>query len=227
VVRLDQEESVTTDCCRPPDPRIARRFDEMAGAWTDTDDFPPMVDVSVRLLDQLRDAPSIRPSVLELGCGTGGLSVALLELGASRVTGVDLSPGSIGVATRRAAAGGFAEQATFRIGDASAVRLEPHDWVVLDRAICCFRDVDRLMANAISAATTRVAISVPESRGWRGLINHPLWRVENVWDLLRGGCRGYVHDLRRIERQLGQAGFRRLAGRGVHIGLWYVGVYER
>jgi hypothetical protein len=74
---------------------------------------------------------------------------------------------------------------------------------------------------------TRIAISVPESRGWRGLINHPVWAAESVWDVLSGGCRGYIHDLRRLERQLANAGFRPLAGHRGHIGLWYVGVYER
>ena len=228
MVPLDKEETLAADCCRPPDPRIARVFDERAGAWADTDDFPEMVDVSARLLDQLRDDVGARhPTILELGCGTGALGVALLELGASRFMGVDLSATSIEVAKRRAGAAGFAEQTAFVVGDAASVPLHRHDWVILDRAICCFRHVERLVGGAIEAGINRIAISVPESRGWRGLINHPLWRLENVWDLLHGGCRGYVHNLRRLERQLAQAGFRPLAGRSGHIGLWFVGVYER
>lgn len=199
----------------------------MAGAYTDPDDFPDMVDISARLLDQLRDASTLHPSVLELGCGTGALTLALLELGASRTMGVDLSAGSVDVARRRMASAGFADRTAFVVGDAASVPLLHHDWVILDRAICCFHHVERLVACAIDAAVSRIAISVPESRGWRGLINHPLWAAENVWDLWKGGCRGYVHDLRRIERQLAQAGFRPVAGRGGHIGLWFVGVYER
>ncbi|MGH2358402.1 MAG: methyltransferase domain-containing protein, partial [Candidatus Limnocylindria bacterium] len=168
MARREKQDPVATDCCQLPDPRIARRFDEMAGAYTDTDEFPAMVDVSARLLDQLRDTSTLRPTVLELGCGTGALSLALLEMGASRVTGVDLSQGAIGIAKRRVAAGGFAAQADFVVGDAASVPLGRHDWVVLDRAICCFRHSQRLVANAISAGASRVAISVPESRGWRG-----------------------------------------------------------
>jgi SAM-dependent methyltransferase len=212
-------------CCRPPDPRIARRFDAIAGEWIDAGEFPDMVDVSAGLLDLMRDATLRRPSVLELGSGTGGLGVALLQAGARRVSGVDLSTSSVEVARRRAAEAGYADQAEFVVGNAADAEHEPSEWVILDRVVCCFDDPDRLVARAIELATERIGISVPESRGWRGAANHVVWRAENVWDMLRGGCRGYVHDLRRIERRLAGAGFRRGASR--HIGLWHVGVYDR
>lgn len=213
-------------CCdAPADPRIARRFDQKAGAWVDAEDFPEMVDVSARLLDLLRDTPLRRPSVLELGCGTGGLSVALLQMGAERVTGVDLSSSSVDVARRRATVAGFAEQASFEVGDAAMTDLGPHDWVLLDRVICCFADVERLVGHAIELAHERIGISLPESRGWRGLVNRPLWAAENAWDLVSGGCRGYVHDLRRIEARLAAAGFRPAAS--ARAGLWHIGIYDR
>jgi 2-polyprenyl-3-methyl-5-hydroxy-6-metoxy-1,4-benzoquinol methylase len=214
-----------TACCAPADPRIARRFDRIAGEWIDAGDFPEMVDVSAGLLDLLRDAPLRRPSVLELGSGTGALSVALLEMGAARATGVDLSASSVQVARRRAVTGGFETQATFETGNAADADAEPHDWVILDRVICCFHDPDRLVERAAKLAGERIGITVPDSRGWRGVANHVLWRAENVWDMLQGGCRGYVHDVRRIERQLAAAGFRPTATR--HVGLWHVGVYDR
>lgn len=226
VVAEPGDQEIATGCCPPPtDARIARRFDKKVGDWTDAEAFPELVDVSAHLLDLLRDATLRRPSVLELGSGTGALSVALLEMGASRVTGVDLSPASVEVATRRATDAGYAEQATFEVGNAANAPLEPHDWVILDRVICCFGDVERLLGRAMGLAGERIAITLPESRGWRGLVNRPLWAAENVWDLLSGGCRGYVHDLRRIERRLATAGFR--GGPSGRVGLWHIGIYDR
>ncbi len=186
-----------------------------------------MVDVSARLLGSLSDAASIHPTVLELGCGTGALSVALLELGAMRATGLDLSATSLDVARRRAAAAAVEDRATFILGDASATPLEAAEWVILDRSICCFPHADQLVAAATSVARGRIALSVPESRGWRGVANRVLWGAENLWDLLRGGCRGYVHDLRRIEDRLARAGFHPDARRSGHHGLWFIGLYER
>ena len=94
-----------------------------------------------------------------------------------------------------------------------------------DRSICCFPEADGLLDAALRASPERIALSVPESRGWRGLLNRILWHVENLWDLVSGGCPGYVHDLRGIERRLAQAGLTPL--RSGRIGLWFCGVYQR
>jgi len=156
------------DCCPSADPRIARQFDARYDDWTEDEGFPELVDVSGAILDLVRDAALRRPSVLELGCGTAALGVALLEMGAASLTGVDLSPASIDLARQRADAAGFAEAATFEVGNAVATTADPHDWVILDRVICCYGDAATLVERAISLAGERIAISVPESRGWRG-----------------------------------------------------------
>ena len=214
-------------CSTPADELVAHRFDLRAGRWTDADTFPQMVGVSAGLLGALADIVDRRPTVLELGCGSGALSVALLSAGASRVTGIDLSPASIELARRRAAGAGVADLASFSVGNAATERLERHDWVILDRSICCFHDARRLVDAAMGAAGSRIAISVPESRGWRGTLNRIEWGAENLWDHVSGGCPGYVHDLRRIEAQLRSAGFAPAPSRSSHVGLWHVGVYER
>jgi SAM-dependent methyltransferase len=214
------------DCCTPSaDPRIARQFDARYDGWTEDEGFPELVDVSGAILDLVRDTVLRRPSVLELGCGTAALGVALLEMGAERLTGVDLSPASIDLARQRADAAGFAGSATFEVGNAVATTAGSHDWVILDRVICCYGDAATLVERAISLAGERIAISVPESRGWRGLLNRPLWLAEFAWDRWQGGCRGYVHDLRRIERHLAAAGF--TPAGSDRIGLWHIGIYDR
>ncbi len=216
------------DCCPPgtaADPRIAEQFDARYEGWTPDEGFPELVDVSGAILDLCRDTALRRPSVLDLGCGTAALGVALLEMGASRLTGVDLSPASIDLARQRAEAGGFARQSAFEVGNAAETETDPHDWVVLDRVICCYGDADGLVGRALDLARERIAIAVPESRGWRGLVNRPLWFAEFAWDRIQGGCRGYVHDLRRIERRLAGAGFQP-AGSD-RIGLWFIGIYDR
>jgi SAM-dependent methyltransferase len=214
------------DCCTPSvDPRIARQFDARYDGWTEEEGFPELVDVSGAILDLVRDTAVRRPSVLELGCGTAALGVAMLEMGASRLTGVDLSPASIDLARQRADAAGFSEATRFEVGNAAATAADPHDWVILDRVICCYGDVDALVGRAVSLAGERIALSVPDSRGWRGLVNRPLWLAEFAWDRFQGGCRGYVHDLRRIERRLAAAGF--APSGSDRIGLWHIGIYDR
>jgi SAM-dependent methyltransferase len=210
------------DCCSDgPESRIARHFDRR-----DFSDGPGLHETSARLLEQLGDVGQIHPTVLELGSGAGALAVALVEDGAQRATGLDLSPMSVDAARKHADESGVGERAVFEAGDASVQKLEPHDWVVMDRVICCFGDMDRLLANALPAVRHRLALSVPESRGTRGLANHVLWRMEDLVDLLRGDrCRGHVHDIRRMHRLLTDAGLRLRSERPT--GLWYTAVFER
>ena len=213
------------DCCTA-DPRIARHFDKSVRAKAAKGALPEMVALSRRLLELLADVGELRPSVLELGSGSGALTVALLERGAAAANGIDLSPQSVATAQRRAAAAGVADRATFSIGDGAQVPLTAHDWVVLDRVICCYRDMDRLLANAIGAASQRLAFSVPPSSGWLGLLARAIVTCENATMRFRGRqCPGYVHDVRAIERRLAAAGFTRL--RHARVNLWYAAVWER
>jgi SAM-dependent methyltransferase len=64
-----------------------------------------------------RWAPPLPADVLDLGCGTGSLSVLLAGAG-HRVTGVDLAPAMIGAARAKLAAAHL--PATFLVGDAAA-----------------------------------------------------------------------------------------------------------
>jgi hypothetical protein len=130
------------------------------------------------------------------------------------------------VARRRAASAGVDERATFIGGNAAAMDVEPHDWVILDRSICCFSDVDGLIAAALAAARQRVALTVPESRGWRGVLNRLRLALKTGWDVLHGGCRSYVHDVNRIEARLAAAGFQAAAPHRVYLGRWLVAVSQ-
>ena len=220
------------DCCRPAaepspaDPRIAGHFDKLTRQRTAGGVLPEMAATSEHLLAQLADVGSVAPTVLEFGCGSGALLVELLRRGASSADGVDLSAQAVETAGRRAEEAGVGERATFEVGDGARMDVTAHDWVVLDRAICCYPDMPALVAHAIAAARGRVIFSVPTSRGLRGWANRVAWGAESLWTrVVRGPCPGYVHDLDDIERRLTAAGFRRRSGRTDF--LWYTTVWER
>lgn len=213
------------DCC--PDPRIATHFDRKTRERTeDGTVLPPMVAVTERLLAQLSDVSDVRPSVLELGCGSAALLVTLLTRGAAAANGVDLSPEAIATAQRRAAEAGVAERAHFEIADGARATHAAHDWVILDRAICCYPDMPALLGAALSANPSRVAFSVPSSRGVRGLVNKVAWGCESfLTRFQKGSCPGYVHSVDDIERRLTAAGFRHRSSDSTL--LWYTAVWDR
>jgi hypothetical protein len=139
---------------------------------------------------------------------------------------VDLSAAGIGAARYRFERAQLSERAHLSVGDAARVPLEPHDWVILDRVMCCYPDVEGLLANTVPAATQIYAFTVPTSRGWRGAAARLEEWFENAWNTLLGQpCPGYVHDLDLIEERLARAGFR-LRHRD-RLRLWHLAVYER
>ena len=165
-------------------------------------------------------------SVLEPGCGFGGLSRATASRGATRATGLDLSPVAIREATRLAFEASLAERVTFTVGDAARVELVPSDVVILDKVICCYPEVDSLLENTIRAAGSTYAFAVPFSSGVRGLLARVALSSENAmrW-IRRQAFRAYVHDVKRIESILARAGFERVAS--ARRTMWYVAVHER
>ena len=74
--------------------------------------------------------PSTPAAILDVGCGTGSLSVALAGLG-HQVTGIDLSPAMISLAEAKAAAHGHA--ITFHVMDAAVPQFPPRQF---DLIVC-------------------------------------------------------------------------------------------
>ena len=60
--------------------------------------------------------------ILDIGCGSGILSIAALKLGASRAFGVDTDPDSIPIAEENAANNDVAERAIFAVGSVADVK---------------------------------------------------------------------------------------------------------
>jgi magnesium-protoporphyrin O-methyltransferase len=209
--------------------RIAASFDEQVDRTvTDPDALPEPSPISARLLELLADHDGTIPSVIDLGCGTGSTAIRLARKGVGHVTGIDLSPASIDIARKRAAVAGLGEdRISFEVGDAATVDFRPRDWVLLDRVICCYDDMPRLLANGLSGTGRLLGLALPDSRGWRGAINAVTWKAENLWTrvMRHSHTPGFVHDIRQIDGVLTRAGLRKV-GDSVR-GLWYAAVYEQ
>lgn len=214
------------NCPADTDPRIARYFDRRNQRRRSGRERYQMGNVTRRLVDTLVELDPRDHSVLEGGCGPGALIVELLRAGASATTGIDLSAEAIGYARERADEAGVGERATFLVGDAAKAHNEVHDWVVLDKVICCYPDMDRLLANTISAARAVYAFALPVSYGWRGAAARLLIGVEAViLRLVRRPCPAYVHDIAQIEARLASAGFNSI--RRESLGMWHIAVFAK
>ncbi|KUL41055.1 class I SAM-dependent methyltransferase [Streptomyces regalis] len=139
-------------------------WDAEAGSFDDEPDHG-LRDPEVRQAwaSRLRSWLPERPcDVLDLGCGTGSLSLLAAEQG-HRVTGVDRSPAMVGLARAKLAG----RDAAFLVGDAAAppVGEERFDVVLVRHVLWALPDPGRVL------------------RHWRGLLR-PGGRfvlVEGVW----------------------------------------------
>lgn len=116
----------------PQEFQSPRYWDELAAAFDDEPDHG-LNDPAARRAwtDELvKWLPPGRASVLDVGCGTGTLSLVMAELG-HRVMGIDWSPAMIIRAEIKAAAAGLAID--FRVGDAADPQLFPQQF----EAILC------------------------------------------------------------------------------------------
>jgi 2-polyprenyl-3-methyl-5-hydroxy-6-metoxy-1,4-benzoquinol methylase len=105
-------------------------WNQAAEAFDDAPDHglrePRIHEAWTKLLRSL--IPSSASTVLDLGCGTGSLSVVLASLGCS-VTGIDLSPAMIAQAKAKAAIARFPIQ--FEVMDAAYPQFPPQQFDVL------------------------------------------------------------------------------------------------
>ncbi|HMK21014.1 MAG TPA: class I SAM-dependent methyltransferase, partial [Terriglobales bacterium] len=105
-------------------------------------------------------------SLLDIGCGTGYLHQRLLQAGAARAVGVDLSTEMLEQARAQAREQGLAERTEYREGDfvELAESLAPADIVILDKVICCYPDADALVQRSARLAGRVYAFTVPRDR---------------------------------------------------------------
>jgi SAM-dependent methyltransferase len=186
--------------------------------------------ITGRLVSALARQGLEHRTVLDVGCGTGDLALASLQRGAERASGIDLAPGAIDQARTLAGERGLADRASFAVGDGAVEPLTRHDVVALNRVLCCYPRVDRLLANSLGATGSVYAYTAPVHTGTMGLLNRVFVAMSNRWYRLRArkfrGFQAFVHDLDAVDRTIAAAGFRR-----VHVSrervVWQLAVFSR
>lgn len=188
---------------------ISEHFDRKVSCCGSLEPDASLIPMTERLLEVLDHEGLAGRTVLEVGCGRGGLLVEMLRRGASEAVGLDLSPEALAATDELVSSAGLDDRCTTRVGDAADADLGVHDVVVLDRVICCYPDMTRLLANTVPAAADTYAFVVPVSAGIRGtLARVGLGFEDAIRRLRRDPFRAYVHDVDQMHRTLSDAGFR-------------------
>ena len=176
------------------------------------------------LLELLKPYRSSGSSVLDIGGGIGIVDLELLRAGAGHATLVDASTAYLAVARDEARRAGLLDRIDFVEGDfvRRAASIDRADVVTLDRVICCYPDMEALVAESAGRAKTAYGIVLPRDRRgarWAIALNNAWYRIR------RKAYRGFIHPTARVDEIAAANGLRLRAER--HTWIWRVAVYDR
>jgi magnesium-protoporphyrin O-methyltransferase len=176
------------------------------------------------LVDALASQGMAGADVLDVGAGVGAIHQALLERGASRAVHVDISPDYVDAARDESARRGQTDRVRFVTGDfvELASKTEAADVVTLDRVICCYPDMERLVTRSAEKARRLYGAVYPRDRWWTRISIVAM----NGMKRLRGSAfRTYLHSPAAIDALLRRLGLERRSTQRTWF--WEVVVYRR
>jgi len=176
------------------------------------------------LIDALRREGIDGASILDIGAGVGAIHHELLASGAREAVHVDISLDFISAARAEAERRGHADRVEFVRADfvETAPTLAASDVVTLDRVICCYPDMERLVALSASKVRRLLGAVYPRDVWWMHLV---VAAVNAFSRVRRSAFRTYVHAPSAIDAVIRRHGLERRAFRRT-LG-WEVVVYGR
>jgi hypothetical protein len=163
-------------------------------------------------------------TLLDIGGGVGALQHELIGSGVVRTLQVDASAAYLRASAQEAARRGHGAASEYRHGDFVdlAEGLRSEDIVTLDRVVCCYPDMPRLVAASTAKARVLYGLAFPRQRlGTRVLVAG----ANGFFRLKRSAFRTYLHPPARIAAEIRRNGFELVSEAQTF--LWSVAVYRR
>lgn len=176
------------------------------------------------LLDAIRARLGTDWTLLDVGGGVGAIQHELVEAGAARATQVDASRAYLEVAREEATRRGHADRVEQVHGDFVdvAAAVPEADVVTLDRVICCYPAMERLVEASAAKARHVYGLVFPRDR----------WPIRTVLGLenlgrrlRRSAFRTYVHPPAAVHDLLHRLGFEPATADRTFV--WHVVTYVR
>jgi hypothetical protein len=164
------------------------------------------------LLDALKAEGVMGKSLLDIGGGVGVIPHELVRAGVTHVTNIEASTAYLDAARDEAERQGYAERVAAHHGDfvVLAATIPEADIVTLDRVICCYPDMETLVAASASHARLLYAVVIPRDTWWMRIV---IGLQSLPYRLHRASFRIYLHPAKAIEAGIRRAGLERHATR--------------
>lgn len=162
--------------------------------------------------------------VLEVGGGVGDIQVELLKAGAGQALNVELSDAYENAANDLADKNGLTGRIVQQFGDFVEIQddIDPAGIVVLNRVVCCYPFMERMMGAAVAKTERFLGLVFPRDR-WAARM--AVKAGNGFLAMRRCDFRTFVHPVDEIEAMATNAGLKvRHRGRNL---AWQSVVFER
>lgn len=176
------------------------------------------------LLDALNNAGAQGGSLLDIGGGVGVIQHEFLKAGSLEAVSVDASSAYLEAAEEEAAHRGHVDRLRQLHGDfvQLAGEVPRADVVTLDRVICCYDDMEKLVGLSAERAKNLYGVVYPRDHALTVAL---VW-LENLYHRLKGReFRAFAHASRAVDAVIRSKGLKLVSGRNTL--LWKVDVYRR
>jgi magnesium-protoporphyrin O-methyltransferase len=158
------------DCCSP---RGYRQIFSERSARSDARGYRRrgLDEVSGTIVRLVRERGVSGRTLLEVGGGVGAIEIELLKVGLSRAVSIELTPTYEEEAGALLREHGFDDRVHRQVLDFALAGggVEPADFVVLNRVLCCYPDMPLLAGAAANHARRALVLSFPNDRWWTRL----------------------------------------------------------
>lgn len=182
-------------------------------------------NLTTRMLTEAIEGEGIQGlSLLDIGGGVGAVQYELLAAGCQSAMDVDASKAYIRAAREEAQQRGLAGRISHQHGN--FVDLAPQvpeaDIVTLDRVICCYPDMEKMVSLSAARARKLYGLVFPRDAWWARI---GFAVINFIFRLQRSSFRIYPHSTRAVEALINSSGLKRRFFRKTMI--WQVAVYAR
>ena len=176
------------------------------------------------LIEEIKKSGVEGLTLLDIGGGVGAVQHALLEAGVERAVSVDASSAFVAAAKIEARRRGLSERVLHLHGDFTdlATDIAPADIVTLDRVICCYPDMNRLVGLSAARAGRIYGLVYPRVTWW---VKIGFFFMNLILRLQRNDFEGFLHSSKAVANLLEENGLEQCSYHKTLV--WQVVVYQR
>ena len=146
---------------------------------------------------------------LDIGGGIGAIQYSLIKWGALNVVSIEASSAYIDSIKEETGENNLTEKVVFKHGDFTTIAsdLNSSDIVTLDKVICCYDDMNRLVDLSSKLARKIYAVVYPRDNWWTKLF----LPIINFYPKIKGSSfRLFIHPTNKVEDIIIKNGLKRI-----------------